>query len=123
MTKFKCIAIPFLYAAWLIILVHNIVPHHHHDHSSQKVCNHQEQQPQDIAGYTFADNHDFDSDVCHFSVDNIIQLSIDHTFVSTETGMVVPLSAEPDELHWFESHTRIKLLYLYNNKLRAPPVA
>ncbi|MFO7827458.1 MAG: hypothetical protein R6V23_02445 [Bacteroidales bacterium] len=85
MIKNKNFILPFLLLAWTTIFAHSIIPHHHHNSHHNFVYDHC---PASHHQNTFAEeltdhNHDCTDHTCHFHVEVLRQVSIDHVFITS----------------------------------------
>ena len=94
MVRNKYIILPFLLLAWGVIFAHGIVPHHHHINHVSSECTSQTHQSSDHLCNEEEDHsikecsQDCHDQACHFHVEILTQVSIDHVFIShTENSL------------------------------------
>ena len=129
MLKNKYIILPFLFLAWTIIFAHNIVPHHHHSDETleQNQCHHESHNENEhhienlqIPEYDCCEQ-DTQEHACHFRVEILTQISIDHVFISNDyNSLFSDLSCvETTHTSYIEEFISDKIHK--TNYLRGPP--
>ncbi|HKL08794.1 MAG TPA: hypothetical protein VJ896_08465 [Bacteroidales bacterium] len=113
---------PFLLLAWAIIFAHSIIPHHHH-HSHKHICSHcHTEYHQNIFDEELNDHNDCNDQACHFHVEVLRQVSIDHVFITTSDNLfsdIFPLFKSEKNTFYIEAFYEP---LFYSNQLRAPPI-
>lgn len=109
--------------AWTIIFAHSIIPHHHH-HSHNHICSHcHTEYHQNIFAEELNDhNHDCNDHACHFHIELLRQVSIDHVFIATSDDIFsdfLPILKSERTTFYIEAFYES----LFSaNQLRAPPI-
>ncbi|MEE4196774.1 MAG: hypothetical protein V2I54_03955 [Bacteroidales bacterium] len=108
--------------SWAIIFVHSIIPHHHHDIHHLQGCNHchgTHPHPNDVQEIN--DHPDAQDHACHFHVEVLSKVSIDHVFLANSGNVLDQLlPLQNSEQKSYYPDTYYESLF-YTRPLRAPP--
>ncbi|MFP4025605.1 MAG: hypothetical protein ACLFVR_13860 [Thiohalospira sp.] len=123
MIKNKKVILSFLLLAWTIIFAHNIIPHHHHSSHHDFVCNHchNTHHPNSFAEEFNGHNHDCNDHACHFHIEVLRQVSIDHVFITASDNIFsdfLPIVKSERTTFYIEAFCEP---LFSTNQLRAPP--
>jgi hypothetical protein len=111
-----------LLVAWLIIFVHDTIPHGHH-HDAAYACGNDYHQTKDDASRHRSIQAAADHTTCLFSVDILPGLSLDNDLDMPGQSFFIAPGAKDLTHYWSSLHITPGLLHLSQNQLRAPPVA
>lgn len=130
----KKVILSFLFFAYSIILVHNIIPHNHHDDSSQSnihyTCNktndHSENENKDLSHclllfHHHTTNENESCDACHFSVKTFIKISVSSFFIEPGKTFFTQLIIPESEHQTFIEFIDVLKPFYISVSPRSPP--
>lgn len=123
MPKNKFVISFFLFFAWTIIFAHSIIPHNHHVDNLPYECNHAQAHNTSLESNNvfFHGDIDFDSHTCHFHVDLLTQISVDHGYIASSELQSLGCFTSVYKIYFAPLRASFDNPFLDNNHLRAPP--
>jgi hypothetical protein len=119
--KKKILIFPII-LAWLVIFIHDTIPHDHH---SVFACISQHEHEETEGLYDSCcqkyQHDESDQDGCHFSVEFLSQFSIDQDFDLPAQSFNGLILANNGLYPYCSDHLKTKPFYLVQNHMRAPP--